>query len=132
MRCEITAKLLDSNMLDTFLNSVNTSFKCKSGGIVTAVVAKERYHTVTKNQTQQRPEHSAGSHPSNTVIKVILDSGSDGDLMFHEKGTPIKHSPYLARQVPTFLHTSNGNFLTNGRSEVNIKFLNARTARSIW
>ena len=38
-----------------------------------------------------------------TVIKVILDSGSDGDLMFHEKGTSM-HFPYLARQVPNSWH----------------------------
>ena len=65
---------------------------------------------------------ATGSHPSNAVIKVLLDSGSDGDFMFHEKGTHMLN-PYLTRQVPTSWHnTSNGNFLTKGRSEVNIKF----------
>jgi len=118
---EITAKLLDPEMLGASLNSVNTSFKSKQEGRVTTVVAKARYHTATKNQTQQRYEHSAGRRTSNTVIKVLLDSGSGGDLMFHEKGTPM-HFPYLTRQVPTSWHMSNGNFLIKGRLEVNPKF----------
>ena len=41
--------------------------------------------------------------------------------MFHEKGTPM-HFPYLTRQVPISWHTLNANFLTKGRSKVNIKF----------
>jgi len=41
--------------------------------------------------------------------------------MFHEKVTPM-HFPYLTRQVPNSWHTSNGNFLTKGRSAVSLKF----------
>jgi hypothetical protein len=41
--------------------------------------------------------------------------------MFHEKGTPM-HFPYLTRQVPKSWHTSNGSFLTKGRSKVSLKF----------
>jgi hypothetical protein len=75
---------------------------------VTAVVAKVRYHKGTKNQAPQQIDNPAGSRPSNTIIKVLLDR-SDGDLMFHEKGTPI-HSPYLTRQVPNSWHMSNGSY----------------------
>ena len=101
-------------------NSVHSSFK-KTKGRVTAVVAKARYQKVTENQTKQRFEDSARSRPSNAVIKVLIDSGSDGDLMFHEKGTPM-HFPYLTRQVPNSWHTPNGSFLTKGRSKVSLKF----------
>ena len=55
------------------------------------------------------------------LIKVLLDSGSDGDLLLHEKGT-AKYFPYSARQVPQSWHTSNGVFQTNGRGKANIKF----------
>jgi hypothetical protein len=51
----------------------------------------------------------------------VLDSGSDGDLLFHKKGTP-KYFPYLARQVPKSWCTSNGDFHTEGRGEIGIKF----------
>ena len=76
---------------------------------------------MTKHQTQQRHEHSVWHHTTNKVIKVLLESGSDGDLMFYEKGTPM-HFPYLNRQMPTSWHTLIGNFLMKGRNEVNIKF----------
>ena len=71
--------------MEALLNSVNYSFNSKQEGRVTAVVAKARYHLATENQAKQRVEHSAKYHPSNAVIKVLLDSGSDGDLMFHKK-----------------------------------------------
>ena len=32
------------------------------------------------------------------------------------------HFPYLTRQVPNSWHTSNGSFLTKGRSKVSLKF----------
>ena len=88
----ITAKLSDPKLSGAFLNSLNSSFKIKNEGRVTAVVVTARHQKATKNQTQQRFEHSARSRSSNTAIKVLLDSGSDGDLMFHEKGAPM-HFP---------------------------------------
>jgi hypothetical protein len=86
---EITAELSDPKMSGAFLNSVNSSFKSKKEGRVTAVVAKARYQKATKNQTKQRFEHSARSRPTNTVIKVLLDSRPDGDIMFQ------KEHPYI-------------------------------------
>jgi hypothetical protein len=53
------------------------------------------------------------------LIRVLLDSGSDGDLWFQEKGTKPRF-PYLTRQVPKSWHTSNQSFLTKGRGEVNL------------
>ena len=120
-KSELTAELSDPELSGALLNSVNCSFKSTQEGGVTAVVAKARYHRVTENQAKQKFKHSARSHTSNTIIKVLLDSGSDGDLMFHEKGTPM-HFPYLTRQVPNSWHTSNGSFLTKGRSKVSLRF----------
>ena len=59
--------------------------------------------------------------PNKKLIRVLLDSGSDGDLLFHEKGKP-KHFPYLTRQVPCSWHMSNGVFNTKGRGKLLIKF----------
>ena len=122
IQSEITAKLLDPKLSGAFLNSVNSSFKSKKEGRVTAVVAKARYHEATENQAKLRFKHSARSRPSNAVIKVLLDSGSDGNLMFHEKGTPM-YFPYFTRQVPNSWHTSNGSFHTKGRSKLSLKFV---------
>ena len=118
---ELTAELSDYKLSGAMLNRVSSSFHSEQEGRVTAVVAKARYHTVTKNQAKQRIKHSTRHCPSNAVIKVLLDSGSDGDLMFHEKGTPM-HFPHLTRQVPNSWHTLTGSFLTKGRSKVSLKF----------
>ncbi len=118
---EKLAKLLDLELSGAPLNSVNCSFKNKQEGRVTAVVARARYQKATKNQAPQRIEHSARSRPSNEVIQVLLDSGSDGNLMFHEKGTPM-HFLYLARQVPNSWHTSNESFLAKLKSGVSLRF----------
>ena len=47
--CEITAELLDSKMLDIFLNSVSTCLMSQKEWRVTVEVAKARYHKVTEN-----------------------------------------------------------------------------------
>ncbi len=103
------------------LISVSSSFSSEQEGSVTAVVAKPRYQRATKNQTKQRFKHSARNHPSDEVIKVLLDSGLDDNLMVPEKGKPT-HSPYLTRQETNSWHMTNGSFLTKGRSKVSLKF----------
>ena len=36
--------------------------------------------------------------PTKKIIRVLLDSGSDGDLLFHKKGS-AKEFPYLHRLI---------------------------------
>ena len=91
---------------------------------MTAVVAIMEPAT---ESSSKRPQISLTSHPSNK-IRVLLDKGSNGDLFFHEKGTP-KPFPYLTRQVPKFWHTSNGTFHTHGRGRLRIKFLDYSASR---
>ena len=66
-------------------------------------------------------QHSSKKVPKKKLIQVLLDSGSDGDLLFHKKGT-TKHFPYLTRQVPKTWHTSNGDFQTRGKGDIQLKF----------
>ncbi len=93
---ERLAELWDPELSGAHLNSVSCSYKNTQKGRVTAVVARARYQKATENQAPQRIEHSARSRPSNEVIQVLLDGGSDGDRMFHEKGM-LMHFPYLTR-----------------------------------
>ena len=86
---------------------------------VTAVLAVQKL--ATRNQSLTKLKYLSRGHKNN-FLRVILDTGSVGDLMFHEKGTK-KHFPYLNRQVPKSLHTSNGCFHTKGRGEVTLKFV---------
>ena len=85
---------------------------------VTAIVA--RLIHMARSNALTKGTHLSKTHKNN-LIRVLLDSGSDGDLWFQEKRTP-QHLPYLARQVPKSWHTSNGTFQTKGRGEVNLIF----------
>ena len=78
-----------------------------------AVVAMAKYGHVH--------HHKRSKKAAKKLIRVLLDSGLDGELLFHEKGKP-KHFPYLTRQVPCSWHTSNGVFQTKGRGKIPIKF----------
>jgi hypothetical protein len=46
------------------------------------------------------------------TIRVLLDTGSSGDLLFLEKGSN-KYIPVVSRVVPESWSTSNGTFKTN-------------------
>jgi hypothetical protein len=81
---------------------------------VTAVVTVAKY-------SRAQPQKSSNKSTKEKPIRVLLDSGSDGNLLFHEKGK-TKHFPYLTRQVPCSWHTSNGVFETRGRGKLPIKF----------
>ena len=89
-------------------------------GVLALVAIME---TATERQNFSRTKLPLKSHPSNK-IKVLLDSGSDGDLYFLQKGK-CKPFTYLTRQVPKSWHTSNGSFQTNGRANPRIKMLEA-------
>ena len=86
---------------------------------VTAVLAVQ--WLVIANQSLKKFKHLSRSCKNN-ILRVLLDTGSDGDLMFHKKGT-TKCFPYLNRQVPKFRHMLNGCFLIKGRGEVTLKFI---------
>jgi hypothetical protein len=76
---------------------------------------------VTEKFSSGGPKFPLKSCPSNK-IRVCLDTRSNGDLYFHEKGKP-KPFPYLIWQVPKSWHMSNKTFQTNGRGKLRIKFL---------
>ena len=81
---------------------------------MTAVVAMANYGTAHHHK-------SSNKTTKEKLIRVLLDSGLDGDLLFHQKGKP-KHFPYLTRQVPCSWHMSNGVLQTKGRSKLSIRF----------
>jgi len=82
---------------------------------------------VTEQLSTKAPKIHLRSCPSNK-IRVLLDTGSNGDLFFHEKGKP-KPVPYPTRQVPKSWHTSNGTFQTKGGGNLRIKFHDYSTSK---
>ena len=105
----------------------------KSNG-VTAVMAMLVEPTPSKaskyKSKYKKPKTSSKKVQKPKLIKVLLDSGSDGDLWFHKKGTP-KCFPYTTRQVPKSWCTSNGNFHTEGRGKLELKFFEYSNSKSV-
>ena len=98
------------------MKTTNTNTKNKLG--VTALIALMK--PATESQSSRAYKQPLRSRPSNK-IKVLLDSGFDGDLYFLQKGKD-KPFPYLTRQAPKSWRTSNGSFQTNERGKFRFKF----------
>jgi hypothetical protein len=63
-----------------------------------------------------RPKHShhrqhSNKHYKQKLVRILLDSGSDGDLIFIDKDKPML-LPSSKRLVPQSWNTSNGRFQT--------------------
>ncbi len=54
-------------------------------------------------------------------MQVLLDSGSDSDLVFVDKDKPML-LPSSKRQVPQLWNTLNGMFQTKGKAEIELNF----------
>jgi hypothetical protein len=64
------------------------------------------------------------------TIRVLLDTGSSGDLLFLEKGSN-KYIPVASRAVPESWSTSNGTFKTKKVSEVKLSFVEYSTSKKV-
>jgi hypothetical protein len=85
-------------------------------GRTTAIVAEMR----------GRPKHShhcqhSNKHYKQKLVHVLLDSGSDGDLVFVDKDKPML-LPSLKRLVPQSWNISNGRFQTTRKAEMELNF----------
>jgi hypothetical protein len=87
-------------------------------GKTTAVIAVIRMRGKPKDGCHRC--HS-NKHYKQKLVQVVLDSGSDGNLVFVSKDKPIL-LPYLKRLVPRSWNTSNGIFQTKrkARTELNL------------
>jgi hypothetical protein len=73
-----------------------------------------------------RPKHShhrqySNKHYKQKLVRVLLDSGSDGDLVFVDKDKPML-LPSLKRLVPQSWNTSNGRFQTKQKAKIELNF----------
>jgi hypothetical protein len=67
------------------------------------------------------PSVSSGLYVKNKTIRVLLDSGSSGDLLFMKKGSS-KRISIVKRVVPQSWGTSNGTFVTDRVGDIEILF----------
>jgi hypothetical protein len=85
-------------------------------GKTTAIVAvmrgkpKHGYHRQRSNE-----------HYKRKLVQVLLDSGSDGDLIFIDKDKPML-LPTVKRLVPQSWNTSSGKFQTTRKAEIELNF----------
>ncbi len=85
------SKKLELNRTNLMLNSKNTQSDCAK---------------------KPDPSTSSRLYVKNKTIRVLLDSGSSGDLLFMKKES-CKHISIVKRVVPQSWCTSNGTFVTN-------------------
>jgi hypothetical protein len=124
-------------------NDISTASVSKAGDVMMTSsdqkgkLLKKNSVTPNKNQPEDkttaivavmrgRPKHSHHRQRSNKYYKqklvwILLDSGSDGDLIFVDKD---KHMmlPSLKRLVPQLWNTSNGRFQTTQKAEMKLNF----------
>jgi hypothetical protein len=65
--------------------------------------------------------HHSNTHYKKQIVRVMLDSGSDRDLVFVNKDKPML-LPYLKRLVPQSWNTSNGIFQIKHKARVELNF----------
>jgi hypothetical protein len=85
-------------------------------GKTTAIVAVMRGRPKNGHHRQR-----SNKHYKQTLLWVLLDSGSDSNLVFVDKDKPmlLPSSKWL---VPQSWNTSNGMFQTKGKAEVQLNF----------
>ena len=105
----------DNITMKTINQKENTN---KQLGVMALIAIME---PVTGSQSSRAYKQPLRSRPSNK-IKVLLDSGSDGDLYFLQKGKD-KPFPYLTRQAQKSWCTSNGSFQQMEEASSDSKFL---------
>jgi hypothetical protein len=82
--------------------------------------------TAIETVMRGRPKHGHHRQRSNKhyklkLVRVLLDSGSDGDLVFVDKDKPML-LPSSKRLVPQLWNTSNGMFQTKQKGEIELNF----------
>ncbi len=65
--------------------------------------------------------HRSNKHYKKQIVRVLLDSGPDKDLVFLNKDKPMLF-PYSKRLVPQSWNTSNGISQTKRKARVELNF----------
>jgi hypothetical protein len=72
------------------------------------------------------PSISSGLKVKNKTIRVLLDSGSSGDLLFIKNGSSI-----VKQVIPWPWGTSNGTFLTDRVGDIEISFVDYLASKKV-
>jgi hypothetical protein len=111
------AMMTSSDQKGKLLKKMNfTPNKDPPEGKTTAIVAMMR----------GRPKHGyhcqrSNKHYKRKLVRVLLDSGSDGDLFFIDKDKPML-LPSAKRLIPQLWNTSSGRFQTTRKAKIELNF----------
>ena len=140
--CNTSTSPIKTTQLESSSNQLKQSSHSpllKSIGVTAvyaAIEAAPRRNNQPSNTSKykskyKKPKTSSKKAHKPKLIKVLLDSGSDGDLLFHKKGTP-KYFPSSTRQVPKPWCTSNGTFHTEGKGSIAVKFFQYSNSKGLY
>ncbi len=76
------------------------------------------------------PSISSGLYVKNKTVRVLLDSGSSGDLFFTKKGSS-KRISVVKQVVPQLWGTSNGTFVTDKVGDIKISFVEYSDSKKV-
>jgi hypothetical protein len=92
-------------------------------GKTTAIVAVMRGRPKNSHNRQR-----SNKHYKRKLVRVLLDSGSDGDLIFVDKDKPML-LPTAKRLVPQSWNTLSGRFQTTEKAEIELTSLSTPIAK---
>ncbi len=75
--------------------------------------------------------HRSNKHYKKQIVRVLLDSGSDRDLVFVNKDKPML-LPYLKGLVPQLWNTSNGISQTKRKARVELRFFDCSDSKRYY
>ncbi len=102
-------KKLELNCTDSMLNSKNSRSDCAK---------------------TPDPSVSSGLYVKNKTMRVLLDSGSSGDLLFMKNGSS-KRISVVKRVVPQLWGFFNGNFVTDKVGDIEISFVEYLASKKV-
>jgi hypothetical protein len=109
--------MMSSEQKGKLLKKINfTPNKDPPEGKTTAIVAVMRARSKHGHHRQ-----CSNKHYTRKLVRVLLDSGSDGDLIFIDKDKPML-LPSAKRLVPQSWNTSSGRFQTTRKAEKELIF----------
>jgi hypothetical protein len=112
----MTLLMSPSKSEDVHVNNSTPTASNPTEGRTAAVVAVMR-----GNSKDGYTRQHSNKHCKQKIVRVLLDSGSDGNLIFVNKDKPML-LPYLKRLVPQSWNTSNGIFQTRRKARVELNF----------
>jgi hypothetical protein len=105
-----------SKSKDVHVNNSTPTASNPTEGRTTAVVAVMR-----DNPKDGYTHQCSNKHCNQRIVWVLVDSGSDNDLIFVNKDKPML-LPYSKRPVPQLWNTLNGIFQTRRKARVELNF----------